>query len=676
MNGWIDEQEVNRLKSCAAGSFQRTLYERLQGRVCSYAGSVEYGFTDSICLPEDTWEWYYLVWGRLADASFVYAVEGDAGLGVWIHDRVMEIVELPEEKWFGPDMRRWYREHKIGCLETAYITLALCETAQNAQDVFSEGERHEIRRVLENRGLVLCENFMKLVGVPETAERIPMNNWCMVLNSAYGIAAAVLGRKGDVEKAVYINRLLVECFQEDCYGETLQYSGMAAFYMYRLHEVLIRMGYADNKSLHMEGYTRMITWYAVSLQSMDYYESLRQQAPVMFNFSDSSVSFRPSGDLLAGIACRQKREYPREAGLAAWLFGRLYGEEDAEGICPYPYGYCHSYFAVLMQPDMASELTPAKARLPLDLRFSNGQIFLRDSWDKPRAMLALAAGYEPLKTAYHRHSDQNSFQLTVGRERMIAAPGNCCYRLKTQAEGMEESSHSTVSLLFREHAARQERIDGINLRNPQPVKNRLLCYGRFRDVTVIASDAAGLYEKEVHRAVRVWISCMPGMLFVADWAGAKEPFRLVSRFVMNNRDNRLRTHVYNNHRLVFRRGEEALKLFEAYSDTDGMETDTELSFDYSCMHDSYHSSPNQCGQGKEGSGLIYLWSSVQEGYRQRRIQALMYDKEKMIKGWHMWKEDGCICLEAPDRENKLEFWFEEDGFCVRRGGEQRLFRLF
>ena len=199
--------------------------------------------------------------------------------------------------------------------------------------------------------------------------------------------------------------------------------------------------------------------------------------------------------------------------------------------------------------------------------------------------------------------------------------------------------------------------------------NGLNIFENFQDTWVVASDGAKLYEGDlVKKAVRIWVLCLPGMMFVADYVLSEEPLRLSSGFVMNNEDNRLNAHIYNPSRLVFRRGAEAVKLFLAKHVVDKAEADSELSFDWTFVHRRYTIQPNGPEQGREGSGLIYRWTGKTEGREQYRIHGLMMDREEMIKEWHMREEGGFIRLEAPDHENTLDFQFTPEGFAVRRHG--------
>ena len=170
----------------------------------------------------------------------------------------------------------------------------------------------------------------------------------------------------------------------------------------------------------------------------------------------------------------------------------------------------------------------------------------------------------------------------------------------------------------------------------------------FEDTLVIVSDVTSLYEeKVVKKAMQIRVICMPNMMFEADYVEAAEPISLETRFVMNNEDNQLNTHIYNEQKLVFRRENEALKLFNAQNMVDSRIADTDL------IVEAEH---------------IYRWLDKEEGRKLCRVHTFMMDEEPKIKGWHLIEKDEFLRLEAPERANVLDFRFTEAGFEVRRNG--------
>ncbi len=180
-------------------------------------------------------------------------------------------------------------------------------------------------------------------------------------------------------------------------------------------------------------------------------------------------------------------------------------------------------------------------------------------------------------------------------------------------------------------------------------------FEKFEDTLVIVSDVTSLYdEKVVKKAMQIRVICMPNMMFETDYVEAYEPASLETRFVLNNEDNQLKTNVYNKQKLVFRRGAEALKLFNVQNILDDKAMDTELVV--------------------EGDH-IYRWVDKEEGYKLCRIHTFMMDEEPKIPGWHLRETEDFFRLEAPDHIDVLDFKLTENGFAVRRNGKTKCWTL-
>ncbi len=667
MGEYITNQEIEALLQAPKGSLQRQFYEKMCERVKAYTRS------DALKQTEDLQqEWYHVVWGKLSETAFVYRVTGDQALGSWIHNRVIEILTLKEDAWVGPWFRPRPAGEPVGTLETAKITFALCEACLNAPDVFSAEELQAVHAAISEKGLVLLGRHTDRLFADKPCAK---NNWFMVTNCAYGMAAAVLGREKEVQHALEVLKITLEFFDGDSYGEPLNYAEMASTYMSLLWEVLYRLGYIREEELSLEKLADMYPWYAASIQHVAYVEEEKAYIPMAFNFGDSNLHMYFQSDKFVQTAVRLKEKCPEKAGLASWLFSLPYKVEENGGH-KYPADfYGLSYLGLLSVPDMALPISPYQANLPKTVRFESGQILARDSWENPRMTLAIAAGAEEMQISSHRHPDQNSFQLTVGKERMLIDPGMCCYRLWSQQQAKAESTHNMITLGREETQIPQHILSGKLSAETEKHVNKLQVFEEFQDVLILASDAAGLYDTIIEKAVRIWVICMPNMMFVADYVVSNAPVRMDTNFVLNNEDNGLKTNVYNAHRLVFRRGTEAMKLFNPLNLVDGREAETELAFDWTYAHHRYGIQPNAPGQGKEGSGLIYRWTCKEQGKVLHRLHTLMVDEEKYIKYWHMKQAEEFIRLEAPDHGNVLDFKFTGDGFAVRRNGQVRNWSL-
>ena len=668
MREYITNKEIEHLLQAPERCLQKHLYVKMYQRVQTFIQ------TDSLKQEaERQQEWYHLVWGKLSDACFAYRVTKDKKIGQWIHNRVMEMVVLDEDAWVGP----WFRPRKpgkpVGTLETAKIAFALCEAVLNASDVFSEEEMAVIQEVMSEKALVLLGRHIDKLYMDEACNK---NNWFMVTNCAYGMTAAALGREKEVQHSLDVLKRTLDFFDKDSYGEPLNYAEMASTYVNLLCDVLYRLGYIKDESVELKTLANMLPWYAASIQQVEYAKEQNAYIPMAFNFGDSNLHMYFQSDKFVRMASRLKEKEPTLAGLASWLFHLPYRlDENGQKIYADDF-YGLSYLGLLALPGMADPVSPKEAGFSVVQQFETGHILARDNWNNPRMTLAVAAGGKEMQISSHKHPDQNSFLLTIGKERFLIDPGMCCYRLWSQQHAKAEASHN-VSMLSQNGMLLPQHYVSANMTlDVGQHVNELQVFEAFEDAWIIVSDAAKLYDKGcVEKAVRIWVFTMPNMMFVADYVVGKKPLKLETNFVLNNEDNKLKTNVYNAHRLVFRRGTEALKLFNPLNQVDGENVETELLFDWTFVHHRYGIQPNSQGQAKEGSGLIYRWTTNAEGYVLKRIHTLMMDEEKNIKYWHLREADDFIRLEAPDHENTLDFKFTENGFSVRRKGQTKAWEL-
>lgn len=655
MSIFIGKAEKERLLQADRTSLQWKCYAALKDRVSKNT------VRDSLLQPEDTQEWYHLCWERISDASFAYYMEPEERLGKWLHARVMEIVEKSPEEWIGP----WYRRRcpiPEGYLETAHITLAVCEAVENCPSLFSTEERNACLKSIREKGMFPCMRFCRRV----VEEAGSINNWFMVTLNGFGTAAVLLQDMESVRLAVEWSHVAAALYNKDSYGESVQYSNYASLHLSHLNEVLIRSGLVEQKALNLQCYTNLMNWYAASFL---YCKPLRVGEPAYprtINFGDSAAIFRPSGDLLVQVAVRTKDQNRRAAGLASWLFQQVYADPalGPDELATFGFFNQYQYFSVLMLPDCPPPISPREAGLPTAMSFEGGQIILRDSWENTKAVVALQAGYRPYHVTAHRHRDQNSFQLVIGGERMLVDPGHCCYRLNSQREAVSELAHNTISLK-RDGSILEQRLVGGNIFQQEPSGNRLLADYTWGNVHITASDMAGLHDDTVEMAVRIWILKLPHQMATVDIVKTREDMSLCTHFCVNNRDSRLLVHQYSEQRLVLRRGGQALKLFEMFSSTDGVVKPAKFDFDWTAMHTYYHPLPNQAGQGKEGSVCRYRWEDS-PGREHIRIHTYAMDTSEAIIHWHVrLLPDDTVRMENPTADAWLDIKADMEQVILR-----------
>ena len=652
----INRRYADRLRQALCqnepGNLQVQLYKVLMDRVERNTRE------DKLVQTGDTQEWYHLVWERMADAAFAYYMEPNEKLGRWVHDRTMEIVKMPLDGWVGP----WYRERnpefQIGVLETAHITLAVCEAYENASDVFTEEEKAEIAKAVTEKGMVLCRRFAERGWCDK--ENAHVSNWHLVLLCGYGVAAAMFQVEEDIKYAMELEANLSSIYNKDSYGETVQYSNYASLCLNHLHRVMVNAGYANVEDIHPR-YFDLMEWYAYSFQRMKYMESFDTEVSRTFAFGDSANVFRPTADVLVQTAVWGKETHPVQAALASWLFYTIYSKETGliDEMATFGFFNQFTYDAILRMPDMAVPKSPEELGLPLTKRFEIGHVITRDNWTAPKMQVAIAAGYEPLNVTAHRHRDQNSFQLTLGDERMLIDPGHCCYRLVSQKKSLHETSHNGISILCGDKLLEQRRVDG-NIFNKKPVYNRLIAAETVNGITVVISDGTKLYDAPVERAVRIWLLKLPDMVMVIDDVAASEPVKLLTRFVANNRDNKLQVNDRSKHQLFLKRKGAELGIHVVQNLVDGEENDLKLIYDWTYLHEYYHPLPNQKPQGKEGSALVYVWESTLEAKVHRRVH--------LIEPCHratLFKLEECFA------EYKLDYELTDDRFTLTVDGETK-----
>lgn len=656
---FIQPAEISKFLSQPADSRVKTLYKEIKERAESHIKADSFSHSDDACA------WYHVCSSRMSDVCVYFLAEKNEEAAKWIKERALEIASLPEEAWLGPFYRPKQKPY-IGSLETAHIAVTLCDAFVHGYALYNEEEKNKIEYALKNYGLRLCERFLTEV----LAENIfggRVTNWFMVLLNGFGTCAAVLGDGEAMERAVNYANIAEQAFNADSYGESLQYSSYAAHNLAHFHEVAERYG-VDPKRLNTEVYANLISWYASSYMGKHFVKRLNGIVPQFFNFGDSAHVYRPSGDLLAQIARKSTNE--RNRGLAKWLLDELYQGESllSDELSAFGFHYTGSY-CVFQYPYETKAVSPEQALLPEFNVFENGHILVRGDWAEPSTALAISAGYKPFNITAHRHFDQNSFQLQVFGERFFHDPGHCCYRLNAHQRSRLAECHNCAQIFKNGQEVMQKEVSG-DIRHPKEPLSSLVCARAVGDMYVVISDGTKLYGGEVKKYVRAFFIKMPHMMAIVDYAVSDAPVKLCANFTLDNRENDLNVHIYNNERLVFRKGQSAVKLFSMYAAADGKACRANLSFGWGYAHDYYHPEPNMDGQGKEGSGLCYRWESSKEGRANLLVHTLCFDKEERIRGWHVTKVDNKIHLESPEKTDFFDIEINADEIVLTQPGSQ------
>ena len=613
---------------------------------------------DGILYPmyeHNTW-WYY-VWERIGDASFVYAMTKDPSAGKYVRNFVMDICKNKQEsEWLGP----WFRTVKfkdkppMGQLETAHISCAIAVAYDFCGDLFIESEKELIRDRLKNRVLPWCRKFLE--------EGSPFNNWKMVLLNGYAATASVLGDKEAIEYSAEYFNFIIGAFNKDSYGESLQYSNYSMLQLLHAYEVMTAYDRTLCKKLDTSFSADMMVWYASSLMYMKPMNDARwgnSAYPRTLNFSDSAAIFRPTGDVLMHIIRNFSNSRPVDAGLAMWLFETTYKEKlDYFESATFGFGNDYSYFTFInyISPEAVIPLSPEKANLPLANSFETGTVVYRNSWDNPELILGIQGGYIPNNITGHRHQDHNSFILAYHNERMLADPGHTCYRLHSQKFSTSDQSHNTWTFekengeIIHQIKVRSNILSDIGL---QPSMNRLERCEIKDGLFICQSDCAKAYGNDIEKAQRTWIVLNNNIVIVFDRIESKIPLRPITHFVVNNRGNKTDDRVFYEKRVVMRRNGIGMKLIPL--EPNGNTVSMTPSWGY--MHDCYSPEPDSRGQGKEGSALIYDYKSDEYSRIYSGAFVILLDSDEDIRLRHIRPdgENAYYIDKAAKKEFRLTF---------------------
>lgn len=329
--------------------------------------------------PED---WWFCVAEYVTDAAMVFALDRDGEVGEWLRAVMLWLVDRPIEDWVGPAFREHGLAVPVGNLETAHLTWATGVALDLGYEAFSPSERERLLEALRERGATMCGRWL--------SGHNHLANWRCVLLAGLSVAAVVLGDRPLVDRCVEEYGLCLHVFQPDgSYGESLQYGNYAASAMVLTREALLRSGAADAAAVTASPWSLMPRWQASSLLYQRPVEGWGVSArAVSANFNDSGALFRPSGDLLLHTATRERERTPEMAGLARWLFDRLYGHDFEQA--PHnraSFGFLND-FGFLSVPLLAgacSAMEPQEAGLCRVEAFSCGDVLLRDGWGAGRS---------------------------------------------------------------------------------------------------------------------------------------------------------------------------------------------------------------------------------------------------------------------------------------------------
>lgn len=603
-------------------------------------------------------EWWFCAAEYLSDAAVAQSLKPTKSTATWLRNTTLDIIRRSEDDWIGPPFRDHEVRPRQGQLETAHLSWGVAVVLDIAGDIFTPPERAEIADVLLNRAIPLCRAWL--------AKHDHLANWRCILGAGEAVAAAVLDDREGMAHALSEYALSLQIFQDDgSYGESLQYANYPALHLMLTREALVRRDPALADKLPTTPWSLMPRWFAASLfytKPLSGWGSAPRARCA--NFNDSSAKFRPSGDLLLYLAAREKEAHPTEAGLARWLFDKLYAPDLSIGphdLASFGLVNDWGFLSPVFLPQACKAITPKAAGLKLLEAFDNGDIILRDDW-QGKTTVAIHGGGKPLHGPGHLHGDLNSFILVHNNERLLVDPGHSCYRNLIHALegstlthntctftvqdnddlGLQEDKHSRTDLQ-QARAARVhfDRNSGQRIK-PADRGARLLLAASRDEVQVVGSEAAALYGPHIKRFSRFWILCGSHVLFVVDQIESERPLQTAWHWLLNNRDGLLEYKLIHPDRIVARRPGAGMKLFHLGNGIPGTP-------EYAYVHDAYNPLPAATGEGLPGSGILLTWREPASQAQTQRtvIHAIAIDGYGRVAGWHLKDPDGAPVLESP-----------------------------
>jgi len=599
----------------------------------------------SLTGADDATSWYYPAAEYLSDAAMLYCLFPEENLGNWLRSVTLDIARASEHDWVGPAFRD-HSQPYTGHLETAHLCWALASVLDLAKEVFKENEEAEVKLALGQKGMKLCRQWIM--------KNSHLANWRGIMLSGLVVSAAVLENTLLLDELIPLLKQCFEAFQPDgSYAESLQYGNYLAFALMLSYESLVRKYPERAVQLNIAAYGKGINWIVNSMlyaKPMEGWGTEPRARAV--NFNDSAALFRSSGDLLLHLSARHQDAV--EAGLAGYLFKNYYESVPEQGphdLATFGMRNDWGFLTMPLLTHSIKQVSPLYAGLPLTASFSNGHGFMRDEWDG-KTIVAINGGGDKLYGPGHLHGDVNSFILAHNNERLLADPGHSCYRNLIHGLESATQTHNTCTFLVEKDQlglqedlakatlleqksvlARRQIIDG-KAGVPIDRQSRNLITERNECISVIGSEAGGVYGDPVKCFSRLWILAGSHMLFVVDQIEASRPVTTVWNWLVNNRDGKAK-YDFKEDILTVKRGAAAMKIFSS--------GDTNLGFPvYGYVHDAYHVEPSQPGEGRPGSGLLFRHTEKQSKQSRTVVHAFALDDPSAIDHWKMhW--DGNIC---------------------------------
>ena len=463
--------------------------------------------------------------------------------------------------------------------------------------------------------------------------------------------------------------LCQQALQDDgSYGESLQYGNYLILALTFAKESILRKYPIFYHSI-TQSFNHSVNWFATSMLYSKLLKGWGDKPMARAaNFNDSAAIFRPSGDVLLHIAARSENE--TEKGLARWIFEKYYA--------PLPNQAPHDLATLGMRNDWgfltlplltyeSKAISPEEANLPLTTIFSNGNGFIRDTWNG-KTIIATNGGGEPLNGLGHLHGDLNSFILVHNNERLLADPGHSCYR--NLIHGLESSSqtHNTCTFLIEKEAlGLQEDMAKASFLEQKGVFPRRIITPSLRErgtggevsrgdkrlicakddvVSVIGSEVSKVYGNPIQNFSRFWILAGSHVVFIIDKIEANQPVTTLWNWVVNNHDGKTEWQKEGN-LLTIKKINAGMKLFHGGNGSFAFPV-------HGFLHDAYHPEPNQLGEGHSGSSLVFRFTEKGSSTARIVVHAIALDESHLLENWQFEQNDNQFTLKSDTRKWTLQ----------------------
>jgi Heparinase II/III-like protein len=607
--------------------------------------------------PHATTIWWHSAAEYLSDAAMGYALEPSPELAQWLNAVTLEIVRKPTYDWVGPAFRD-HSEPLTGHLETAHLCWGISAVYDLAKGAFTATEQQEIYNALQEKGVVLCRRWLE--------KNQHLANWRSIMASGAIVASVVLEEEATLKKLLPELELCPQALQSDgSYGESLQYGNYLALALTFAHEAVLR-GSPQLFDPALTGtISKSINWFATS---MFYQKPLpgwgKEPRARAANFNDSAAIFRPSGDVLLYTAARSNLE--TEKGLAKWLFERYYVNIPTQGPHDLATLGMRNDWGFLTLPLLcypAKSTSPEQVHLPLTTSFTNGNAFIRDAWEG-KTIIAIHGGSEPLNGLGHLHGDLNSFILVHNQERLLADPGHSCYR--NLIHGLESSSqtHSTCTFLIEKEALglQEDLAKAALLEQKSVFPRRVIRNGRAGEpiirgdqrlicakddvIAVVGAEVGNAYGQPIETFSRFWILAGSHTLFVIDHIAAHQPVTTLWNWMVNNKNGQTQWQKDCNV-LTVKRQRAGMKLFHGGNGTWSYPI-------YGYLHDAYHPEPDQLGEGRSGTGLLFRFTEKERLSARTVVHAIALDEPDQLDQWQLERNAENFTLQSDTRKWTLQ----------------------